>query len=140
MATLTNMIDEVSMNLSGYTLTQDRSTYISSAVAATASSSASPIVLSLGSTDNVGKGIVEINEELLPKELQIQVSPEQAYFEEQLIEIAAKELKISPTRIAHLHIKKRSIDARKRKVKVNLLLEIFVDEKYIWFDATNDFI
>ncbi len=58
------MINEVSMNLSGYTLTQDRSTFIKSAVAATASSSASPIVLSLGSTDNVGKGIVEIDEEL----------------------------------------------------------------------------
>ena len=62
--TLTDMINEVSMNLSGYTLTQDRSTYIKSAVPATASSSASPIVLSLGSTDNVGKGIVEIDEEL----------------------------------------------------------------------------
>ena len=62
--TLSDMINEVSMNLSGYTLTQDRSTYIKSAVAATASSSASPIVLSLGSTDNVGKGIVEIDEEL----------------------------------------------------------------------------
>jgi hypothetical protein len=58
------MINEVSMNLSGYTLTQDRSTYLRSAVAATASSSASPIVLSLGSTENVGKGIVEVNEEL----------------------------------------------------------------------------
>ena len=62
--TLSDMINEVSMNLSGYTLTQDRSTYIKSAVPATASSSASPIVLSLGSTDNVGKGIVEIDEEL----------------------------------------------------------------------------
>ena len=62
--TLTDMINELSMNLSGYTLTQDRSTYIRSAVPATASSSASPIVLSLGSTDNVGKGIVEIDEEL----------------------------------------------------------------------------
>jgi hypothetical protein len=63
-ATLSDMINEVSMNLSGYTLTQDRSTYLRSAVAATASSSASPIVLSLGSTENVGKGIVEVNEEL----------------------------------------------------------------------------
>ena len=63
--TLTNMIDEVSMNLSGYTLTQDRSTYLKSAVTAVASSSASPTTLSLGSTDNVGKGIVEIDEELL---------------------------------------------------------------------------
>ena len=64
------------------------------------------------------------------KELQIQVSPEEAYFEEQFIEIAAKELKISTTRIAHINLKKRSIDARKRKVKINLLLEIFIDEHY----------
>ena len=62
--TLSDMINEVSMNLSGYTLTQDRSTYLRSSVAATASSSASPIVLSLGSTENVGKGIVEVDEEL----------------------------------------------------------------------------
>ena len=65
MATLTDMINEVSMNLSGYTLTQDRSTYIETAVTATASSSASPTILELGSTENVGKGIVEINEELM---------------------------------------------------------------------------
>ena len=63
--TFTDMINEVSMNLSGYTLTQDRSTYIKTAVTAVASSSASPTTLSLGSTDNVGKGIVEIDEELL---------------------------------------------------------------------------
>ena len=63
--TLTDMINEVSMNLSGYTLTQDRSTYLRTAVTTTTSSSASPTTLSLGSTDNVGKGIVEIDEELL---------------------------------------------------------------------------
>jgi len=65
MATLTNMIDEVSMNLAGYTLTQDRSTYLETAITAVASSSASPTSLELGSTDNVGKGIVEIDEELI---------------------------------------------------------------------------
>jgi hypothetical protein len=64
-ATLSDMINEVSMNLSGYTLTQDRSTYLRTAVTTTTSSSASPTTLSLGSTDNVGKGIVEIDEELL---------------------------------------------------------------------------
>ena len=63
--TFTDMINEVSMNLSGYTLTQDRSTYLRTAVTTTTSSSASPTTLSLGSTDNVGKGIVEIDEELL---------------------------------------------------------------------------
>jgi len=64
MATLLNMIDEVSINLSGYTLQQDRATHITTDVAATASTIAAPITLSLASTDSVGKGIVEIDEEL----------------------------------------------------------------------------
>ena len=64
MATLLNMIDEVSMNLSGYTLQQDRATHITADVAATTSTIAAPITLSLASTDSVGKGIVEIDEEL----------------------------------------------------------------------------
>lgn len=63
--TLTNMIDEVLVNLAGYTFQQDRSTYLTSAVTTTTSTSASPLVLSLGSTDSVGKGILEIDEELL---------------------------------------------------------------------------
>jgi len=63
--TLTNMIDEVSMNLSGYTLTQDRSTYLKTAITTTTSSSAAPLTISLGSTANVGMGIIEIDEELL---------------------------------------------------------------------------
>jgi len=54
----------VSMNLSGYTLQQDRATHITAAVAATSSTIAAPITLSLASTDSVGKGIVEIDEEL----------------------------------------------------------------------------
>jgi hypothetical protein len=62
---LLNMIDEVSMNLSGYTLQQDRATHLIAAVAATASTTAAPITLSLESTDSVGKGIIEIDEELL---------------------------------------------------------------------------
>jgi hypothetical protein len=62
--TLTDMINEVSINLSGYTLQQDRATHITAAVAATASTIAAPITLSLASTDSVGKGIVEIDEEL----------------------------------------------------------------------------
>ena len=64
MATLLNMIDEVSINLSGYTLQQDRATHITGDVAATASTIAAPITLALASTDSVGKGIVEIDEEL----------------------------------------------------------------------------
>ena len=65
MATLTDMMNEVSINLSGYTLQQDRATHITANVAATASTIAAPITLSLASTDSVGKGVVEIDEELL---------------------------------------------------------------------------
>jgi hypothetical protein len=64
MVTLSDMINEVSINLSGYTLQQDRATHIVTNVAATASTIAAPITLSLASTDSVGKGIVEIDEEL----------------------------------------------------------------------------
>ena len=64
MATLLNMIDEVSMNLSGYTLQQDRATYLKTAITTTTSPSSSPTILSLASTDSVGKGIIEIDEEL----------------------------------------------------------------------------
>lgn len=63
--TLSNMIDEVLINLAGYTFQQDRATHLVSAVTTTTSTSASPLILNLGSTDSVGKGIVEIDEELL---------------------------------------------------------------------------
>lgn len=63
--TLSQMVDEVLINLSGYTYQQDRSTYLTAPVTTLTSPSSSPLVLSLGSTDNVGKGIVEIDEELM---------------------------------------------------------------------------
>ena len=63
--TLANMIDEVLINLSGYTFQQDRATHLTAAVTTTTSTGASPLILSLGSTDSVGKGTVEIDEELL---------------------------------------------------------------------------
>jgi hypothetical protein len=64
MPTLSNMIDEVLINLAGYTYQQDRATHITQDVPATASTIASPIILQLASTDNIGKGAIEIGEEL----------------------------------------------------------------------------
>jgi hypothetical protein len=72
--TLGQMIDEVIINLAGYTFQQDRATYLKTAVTTTTSSSASPLILSLGSTDNVGKGIIEIDEELLYVDLYDRIS------------------------------------------------------------------
>ena len=64
MPTLDNMIDEVLINLAGYTYQQDRATHIIQDVPATASTIAAPIILQLASTDNIGKGAIEIGEEL----------------------------------------------------------------------------
>ena len=63
--TLSNLIDEVAINLAGYTYQQDRATHLTSAVTTTTSPSTSPTILSLGSTENLGKGTVEIDEELM---------------------------------------------------------------------------
>jgi hypothetical protein len=63
--TLTDLINEVSINLAGYTYQQDRATYLVNPVTTTTSSSTSPTILTLGSTENIGKGVVEIDEELL---------------------------------------------------------------------------
>jgi hypothetical protein len=65
MPNLSNMIDEVLINLAGYTYQQDRATYITQDVSNDASTIASPIVLQLASTDNIGKGTIEIDEELI---------------------------------------------------------------------------
>jgi hypothetical protein len=59
------MIDEVLINLSGYTYQQDRSTYLRTPVTTLTSPSTSPTILSLGDTSNVGKGVVEVGEELM---------------------------------------------------------------------------
>jgi hypothetical protein len=63
--TLTDLINEVTINLAGYTYQQDRATHLGSSVTTTTSTSAVPTILTLGSTENLGKGVIEIDEELL---------------------------------------------------------------------------
>ena len=53
------IVEEVIGNLSSYTLRQDRSTYL------TASLSASALSMNLNSVENIGKGLMEINDELV---------------------------------------------------------------------------
>lgn len=59
MATFNDMVDEVRSSLAGYTLKQDRITYLNNAI--TTSSTA----IQVGSADNLAKGIVEIDDELI---------------------------------------------------------------------------
>ncbi len=59
MPTFKEMVDEVALNLQGFTLRQDRSTHLTAAVTSTATS------MTLSSADNVAKGIIQIDDELI---------------------------------------------------------------------------
>ena len=61
----------------------------------------------------------------MPKELLIQVSPEQATQNDFLKEHAAKLLRVTADEILHIAILKRSIDARQKAIKINLKLDVF---------------
>jgi len=57
--TYANLVDEVLLNLSGYTLRQDRTTHLTQDV------TSSGLLLNLDSVTNIGKGTVEIDDELI---------------------------------------------------------------------------
>ena len=59
MPTLNDMVDEVRSSLAGYTLRQDRITYLDSAIDTTATA------IVIGSAANLAKGIIEIDDELI---------------------------------------------------------------------------
>jgi hypothetical protein len=67
-ATLSNLIDEVKANLQGYTLNQDRITYVAnepSVANPEGGINATDISIKVGSQDNLSKGIIEIDDELI---------------------------------------------------------------------------
>ena len=59
MTTFNELVEEVLINLEGFTLRQDRTTYL------TAGIDSDDLNLALASGDNIGKGIVEIDDELI---------------------------------------------------------------------------
>ena len=61
MPTLEQMVDDVKANLIGYTLRQDRITYVTNPAGLTTTSTA----VTVGSADNLAKGIIEIDDELI---------------------------------------------------------------------------
>lgn len=66
----------------------------------------------------------------MPKNLQIQLSPELASNETAIQKAVARKLNISPNRLQHVQIVKRSIDARKKAIKINLAVNAYIDEVF----------
>lgn len=57
--TFKNLVDDVQLNIQGFTYRQDRVTYLTQAC------TSGDLILSVGSTDNIGKGIIEIDSEMM---------------------------------------------------------------------------
>lgn len=57
--TFNNLVDDVQLDLAGFTYRQDRVTYLTEGIDATS------LTLKVASTDNIGKGIIEIDDEML---------------------------------------------------------------------------
>jgi uncharacterized FAD-dependent dehydrogenase len=64
---------------------------------------------------------------IMKHELNLVVSPTDAADELILTSIAARQLAIRPASISCIKIRKRSIDARSRNIKINLRLEVYTD-------------
>ena len=59
MTQLIDIINDVQLDLSGFTYRQDRATYLTTAVTSGA------LLISVASTENIGKGIIEIDDEMM---------------------------------------------------------------------------
>lgn len=65
----------------------------------------------------------------MPAEITLVVTPKQAADQQEYTALAAREMGVKVSQIAYVRVTRRSIDARKRDIKVNLGLQIWVDEE-----------
>lgn len=56
---LTDLVNDVELNIQGFTYRQDRATWL------TAACTSGDLILQVASTDNIGKGIIEIDDEMM---------------------------------------------------------------------------
>lgn len=80
----------------------------------------------------------------MPQQVQLQVTPKESITPSIYLSLAASRAGIKQTQIAHARIIKRSIDARKPNIKVNLTIELFIDDEkepektvFNWEDVSN---
>lgn len=65
----------------------------------------------------------------MPKEIIIQVSPELAHNESGLKKMVSSHIQVDISKIKHITILKRSIDARQKSIKFNLKLSVYFEDE-----------
>jgi len=78
------------------------------------------------------------------QQLDLVLLPQQAANNEDIKKVAARKLRVNPTHIQHINHLRRSIDARSKQVKIQLRVEVFINETpseegihYQWNDVSN---
>ncbi|MCP4884798.1 MAG: FAD-binding protein, partial [Flavobacteriales bacterium] len=64
----------------------------------------------------------------MQKEFQIQVTPETAQNQEQLKTYISRQFHFAKNEISHVDILKRSVDARQKSIKINLKVNVYLNE------------
>lgn len=65
----------------------------------------------------------------MKKQIDLKLTPEEAYQEELYLSVASKQLNINKNRFTEYQIIRKSIDARKKQIYINLKLNIYIDKK-----------
>ena len=68
---------------------------------------------------------------IMPKTITLQLPPKQSADAEIYTALAARQLGIRRSDVAMVRVVKRSIDARRSPIKVNLTLEVFIDNPHL---------
>lgn len=67
----------------------------------------------------------------MQKKISIQLSINESTSQDQIKKHCSQQLSVSLNKITGFHILKKSIDARSKQIKVNLTLQVFIDENFI---------
>ncbi len=65
----------------------------------------------------------------MTKEITLRLTPQQASDTKYYLDIVANKLKVKKTEITEMRVRKRSIDARGRKVMIQLIVDVYIGEK-----------
>ena len=67
----------------------------------------------------------------MQKEIQLQVLPEEAANLDEIKGIVSKKIKVPEEELHHVQILRKSVDARKKPVKINLKVRAFIEEEFV---------
>ncbi|TLX75695.1 FAD-binding protein [Labilibacter sediminis] len=78
----------------------------------------------------------------MKKDIALRLTPKEASSEVYYRDLVAKKIKVHPSKITKIHIRKRSIDARQRQVMVQLHLEVYAnvaapETEFVTFEYQN---